>query len=181
MTLRAHRRRRIGVGLLAFGAAGLVLVIAAGVLVINLLSAVGDAATGFDRQRAEVIALLGPASAALTHAATSATNASGSLTETSAAADQAAQPTTRLAGSFDGLASLATFEILGARPFGTVSGQFTAVAGDARALSADLSSAAARMRTNVTDSEAVAADLRSLADRLDRLTVSLGDASVTPR
>ena len=53
MTLRAHRRRRIGVGLLAFGAAGLVLVIAAGVLVINLLSAVGDvqlASTGSARR-----------------------------------------------------------------------------------------------------------------------------------
>jgi hypothetical protein len=163
----------------AFGASGLVLVFAAGALVLGSLAAVGDAASGFERQRAEAVAMLRPASEALDHAARSASNASASLSETSAAADQAAALTTRLAAAFDGLASLSSFEILSSRPFGQVAGQFSAVAGDARTLSIDLSSAAARMRTNVTDSEAVATDLRSLADQLDRLRASLGDTEVT--
>ncbi len=179
-TSRAERRRRLGVGLVAFGATGIALVLAAAVLVLGSLSAVDDAATGFERQRAEIVAMLGPASQDLSDAATSATNASGSLTETSAAADRAAVLTTRLAESFDGLASLGSFEVLGARPFGQLSGQFTAVASDARSLSADLTAAAARMRTNVTDSDAVAADLRSLAEQLDRLETSLGGAATSP-
>ena len=179
MSRRSNRRRRLGIGLVAFGASGLVLVLGAGALVLGSLAAIGDAATGFERQRTEAVAMLGPASQALDHAATSATNASASLTETSAAADQAATLTTRLANAFDGLASLGSFEVLGSRPFGQVAGQFTTVAGDARALSIDLTSAAARMRANVADSEAVATDLRSLADQLDRLRASLGDTTAS--
>jgi hypothetical protein len=174
---RTNRRRRLGVGLLLFGATGLVLVVAAGALVLNSLAAIGDAATGVERQRVEAVSMLGPASDALRHAATSATNASSSLTETSAAADQAAQLTTRLADSFDGLAALGSFDILGNHPFGQLSSQFSGVASDARTLSTDLTSAAARMRTNVADSAAVATDLQALADQLDHLRASLGDGT----
>ncbi|MEA2674124.1 MAG: hypothetical protein QOI92_1316 [Chloroflexota bacterium] len=174
-----HRanRRRLGVGLVVFGATGLLLVIAGAALVLSALGSLGDAASGFERQRTQAVAMLGPASAALSHAATSATNASASLTETSAAADQAAQLTTRLANSFDGLAALGSFDILGSHPFGQVSSQFAGVASDARTLSTNLSSAAARMRTNVADSAAVATDLQSLAGQLDQLRASLDESA----
>jgi hypothetical protein len=176
-TRRARRRRRFGAALLAFGITGLALVAAAGALVLGSLSAVNDAATGFEKQRLEIVSMLGPASSALSHAATSASNAGASLTETAAAANQAAQLTTRLAESFEGLAALGTFEILGARPFGQVSGQFAEVAIQARALSTDLTAAAAAMTTNIADSAAVAADLRLLAAQLDALEASLAPPS----
>ena len=176
-TRRASRRRRLGAALLAFGAVGLALVVAAGALVLGSLSAVNDAATGFERQRLEIVAMLGPASSALSNAATSASNAGTSLSETSAAASQAAQLTTRLAESFEGLASLGSFEIFGARPFGQLSGQFAAVGIEARALSADLATTAQLMTQNIADSQAVAADLRALAAQLDRLEASLGTSS----
>ena len=165
---------------MAFGVAGLVLVVAAGVLVLGSLAAVGDAATGFERQRAEIVAMLEPASAALDDAATSAENAGASLTETSEAATRAADLTTRLATSFDGLASLGSFNILGARPFAEVASQFTDVAAQSRALSADLTAASAAMNTNIADSQAVAADLRALADQLDRLEESLSTTGTDP-
>jgi hypothetical protein len=44
---------------------------------------------------------------------------------------------------------------------------------DARALSTDLTSTAAALRTNVADTAAVASDLRTLATRLDELESSL--------
>jgi hypothetical protein len=182
-TRRARRRRRLGAGLLAFGVTGLALVAAAGALVLGSLSAVNDAATGFEKQRVEIVAMLGPAASALSHAATSASNAGASLTETSAAASQAAQLTTRLADSFEGLAALGSFEILGSRPFGGLSGQFTEVGVQARVLSTNLTTAAVAMNTNIADSQAVAADLRSLADQLERLRTSLatpGGASPAP-
>lgn len=172
-TRRAGRRRRLGAALLAFGGVGLALVVAAGALVLGSLSAVSDAATGFERQRVEIVAMLGPASSALSNAATSASNAGASLSETSTAASQAARLTTRLAESFEGLASLGSFEIFGTRPFGQLSGQFAAVGTEARALSLDLTTTADSMTQNVADSQAVAADLRALAVQLDRLKASL--------
>jgi hypothetical protein len=161
-------------GLVAFGVAGLVLIGAAGALVLASLRAVGDAASGFEEQRTEIVAMLGPASAALEGAAASAANAGTSLEETRDAANQASELMRRLAGSFDNLASLGTFEILGARPFASLSGQFAEVAAESRTLSTDLSDAATAMASNVSDSAAVAADLRALAAQLDTLATSLG-------
>ena len=81
---------------------------------------------------------------------------------------------TRLASSFESLASLGSFDVLGARPFAGISGQFAEVASQSRTLSTDLGDAAAAMEANITDSAAVAADLRVLAAQLEELEASLG-------
>ena len=171
------RRRRIAYGLLGFGLSGLVLLVAATFLVLGSLGAVHDAATGFERQRAELVALLGPASDALDGAATSVTNAGGSLASSADAAEQAATFTSRLAASFEGLAALGSFELFGSRPFAGLADEFTSVGVDARTLSADLLSTASALRVNVTDTASVAADLRTLATRLDALEASLGTST----
>lgn len=171
---RRLRRRRLGYGLLAFGAAGLALLVAAAALVVGSLAAVDDAASGFERQRAELLEMLGPAADALDSAASSATNAGVSLTSSAGAADQAAALTTQLAASFEGLAALSTFEILGARPFAGLGDEFGGVATTARTLSTDLDATAGALRTNVADTSAVAEDLRALATQLRELEASLG-------
>jgi hypothetical protein len=135
--------------------------------------------TGFENQRKELVAMLGPASDALSGAAQSASNASASLTETSQAARNAGELTTRLAVSFESLASLGSFTILGARPFAEVADQFAAVGVEARELSGDLNTTADSMSTNIADSQAVAADLLALSVQLDRLEASL-DETGTP-
>jgi hypothetical protein len=165
---------------MAFGLSGIALLVAALALVLGSLSVLDDAVSGFERQRAEVVAVLGPASSALTDAATSATNAGTSLTETSEAAARAASLSSSLAESFDGLAALGTFDILGLRPFGALSGQFTAVGEQARTLSTDLAEAAAALGANRADSQAVADDLRSLANQLARLESSLQPIAASP-
>ncbi len=161
-------------GLIAFGVSGLVLIGAAGALVLASLGAVDDAATSFEEQRAEILAMLAPASAALESAASTAANAGSSLNETRDAAAQASDLMTRLATSFESLAALGSFEVLGARPFAALSGQFADVADQSRTLSTDLAEAAAAMDTNISDSESVAADLRVLAAQLDELQASMG-------
>ncbi len=161
-------------GLVAFGVAGLVLIGAAGALVLASLGAVDDAATSFEEQRAEIVAMLAPASAALESAASTAANAGSSLNETRDAAAQASELMTRLATSFESLAALGSFDILGARPFAALSGQFADVADQSRTLSTDLAEAATAMDTNIADSESVAADLRVLAAQLDELQASMG-------
>jgi hypothetical protein len=169
-----RRRRRIAYGLLGFGLSGLVLILAAAVLVLGSLGAVDDVASGFERQRAELVAMVGPAADALDSAATSVTNAGASLTSSATAAEQAATFTTRLAGSFEGLAALGSFEVFGARPFAGLADEFARVGTDARALSGDLLATAGALRTNVVDTASVAADLRTLSTRLDALETSLG-------
>jgi len=173
VTPRARRRRRLGVGLAAFGTIGLALLAGAAVLVLGALRVLDDAASGFERQRTEVVALLEPAATALERAATSASNAGASLSATRDAAARAAGLTARLAESFESLAGLSSFEILGARPFGGIAGQFSAVGAEARLVSSDLATAAAAMGTNVTDSQAVATDLHALAARIETLRAGL--------
>ena len=172
MTL-ARRRRRLGTGLIAFGGTGIVLVIAAALLVLGSLGAVGDAATGFDRQRTEILSMLEPAAAALSDAGNSASHAGASLSEASDASRRAADLTERLATSFQGMAGLGALEIFGTRPFAAVASQFTDVAGQSVALSADLTSTADALATNVADSQSVAGDLQDLADRLRQLETTL--------
>ena len=162
-------RRRLGSALIGFGATGLVLLVTLAILVALSLDGLGRAATDLATQRAEAMAMLEPAAAALDEAATRAANAGASLTSAGAAARRAADLTSQLAGAFDGLAQLGSFEILGARPFGDLTGQFTGVAAEARALSTDLTTTGGALDANVADSTAVAADLRALADQLGRL------------
>jgi hypothetical protein len=172
-----RRRRRIAYGLLGFGLSGLVLLLAATALVLGSLRAVDDAASGFERQRAELVAMIGPAAEALDSAAASVTNAGASLNSSADAAEQAATFTTRLAGSFEGLAALGSFEVFGARPFAGLADEFARVGTDARALSGDLLTTAGALRTNVADTTSVAADLRTLSTRLEALEASLGASS----
>lgn len=140
---------------------------------LGSLNAVGAAVTDFEAQRDEIVDMLGPASDALAGAASSASNAGASLTQTTAAARSAAGLTTRLAESFENLASLGSFAILGARPFESVAGQFASVAVEARQLSTDLTTTADAMATNITDSQAVAGQLELLATQLEELEASL--------
>ncbi len=176
MTARPARRarRRLGAALLSFGLAGVVLLVSAAVLVLGSLNAIDQAATGFERQRTELLAMLRPASAALRNAAASASNAGASLATTSGAADRAGLLATNLADSFDGLANLGAFEVFGARPFAGLSAEFAAVGSDARILAGDLGTVAQSMRANATDAASVAADLSSLAAQLEALASSLG-------
>jgi hypothetical protein len=171
---QAAQRRRLGLGLIAFGAAGLVLIIAAGALVLASLGAVDDAATEFDVHRVEILAILSSSKAALESAASTAGNAGPSLAETRDAASQAAELMTRLATAFERLAALGSFEILGSKPFAAISSEFGDVADQSRTLSDDLAEAATSMDTNITDSEAVAADLAVVVEQLDALEASLG-------
>lgn len=178
-TSRARGRRRLGIGLLAFGVAGLFLVLATAAVVLASLGTVNDAASGFERQRAELVAMIDPASAALSDAAGGAEHVGGSLTQASDASRRAADLTDRLASSFESMAGLGSLEIFGTRPFAAAASQFSDVAIQSRALSADLRSTADALTTNLADSQAIAADLRTLATRLDQIEASMGSGAAS--
>lgn len=166
-------RRRLGTALIWFGAVGLALLVSLAIIVGLSLGGLSRAVTNLAGQRDEAIALLEPAAMALDEAASSAADAGSSLTSASAAARRGAALMTQLADAFDGLALLGSFDILGTRPFGALTGRFTGVATEARGLSVDLTSTAGALDANVIDSATVATDLRVLADQLGRLRASV--------
>jgi hypothetical protein len=176
----AWPRRRLGSALIGFGAAGLALLLTLAVLLGLSLDGLGRAATDLAQQRTQAIALLEPAAAALKEAAASAEHAGGSLNAAGGAARQAADLMNQLAGAFDGLAQLGSFDILGARPFGGLTGQFTGVAAQARDLSASLTTTAVSLDANVLDSTTVGADLRTLSDQLEKLRTSVSGTGAAP-
>lgn len=178
--MTAWPRRRLGSALLGFGAIGLALLIALAALVALSLDGLGRAATDLAKQRTEAVAMLEPAASALDEAATSAERAGASLNSAGGAARQAADLMNQFAGAFDGLAQLGAFEVLGARPFGALTGEFSGVAAQARELSGSLTTTAVALDANVSDSATVAKDLRTLADQLARLRDSVDHTSSAP-
>jgi hypothetical protein len=166
-------RRRAGRGLLAFGVAGIVLLLLAGWLLLGSLGAVADATADLDAQRVRLAELLPPAEQALEGAADSAANAGTSLQTSGQSARDASDLVSRLALAMDGMSSAAQIEVLGVKPFGTLSDDLGRVASESRTLAADLILTASSLDKNVLDSQAAASDLRALASEVRVLHTEL--------
>jgi hypothetical protein len=171
--------RRIGAGLIAFGVVGLALIALVVALVLGPLGSLGDAAGGFDRQRAQLLELLEPATQTLDHAGTSAANAGVSLGQAAVAARDAAGLTLQLADAADKLAQLGSVDVLGTRPFSDAAGSFAELATRSRTLSTNLMTTADSVTSNVSDTAGAASDLHTLARQLDGLRSSLGPTGGT--
>ncbi|HEV2006778.1 MAG TPA: hypothetical protein VGQ85_09215 [Candidatus Limnocylindrales bacterium] len=167
-------RRRLGRGLVAFGAIGLALLLATAVLAVVTLGSIGDAATGLERQRTELVRMLEPAATSIRDAASSATHAGTSLTSSAKAAQDGASLTTQLAASMEQLNSLSNLDILGQRPFVAIGSSFGELAARSRTLSTSLATTADALGADIADTTAVGRDLNRLADQLDQLRASAG-------
>lgn len=167
-------RRRLGRGLVAFGGIGLALLLATAVLAMVTLGSIGDAATGLERQRTDLVRMLEPAATSIRDAATSATHAGTSLTASAKAAQDGASLTTQLATSMEQLNSLSNLDILGQRPFAGIGSSFGELAARSRTLSASLTTTADALGADIADTAAVGRDLNRLADQLDQLRSSAG-------
>jgi hypothetical protein len=167
-------RRRLGRGLVAFGGIGLALLLATAVLAVVTLGSIGDAATGLERQRTDLVRMLEPAATSIRDAATSATHAGSSLTASAKATQDGASLTTQLATSMEQLNSLSNLDILGQRPFAGIGSSFGELAARSRTLSASLTTTADALGSDIADTAAVGRDLNQLADQLDQLRSSAG-------
>jgi hypothetical protein len=172
--------RSAGRALLAFGSVGLVLLVAAAILAAVTLGSLAATAADLGRQRDQLAAMVGPASASLRSSATAARNASASLTQSATAARDGSALMTQLAGSLDQLATLADLSILGQRPFASAGASFQDTAARSRTLATNLATTATAIDTNVADSSRVATDLEALAGQLDALQADLARAPGAP-
>jgi hypothetical protein len=158
--------RRTGSVLVAFGAAGLVLLVTCLVAVLVSLMPIVNGAAQLEQQRAAAVGLIAPAADALESTAASAERAGTSLGLSASAARNGASVTSQLA---DALAGLAAF-----------SSAFGDTADRSRALSKDLAKTADALAQNESDSATAAANLHVLADRVRHLGEQLGSAAAPP-
>lgn len=174
----ARRRRAEGVALLAFGLAGLVLVVLGLAALANLRPV--DGSLSFDPSRpdpaTELRQTLAASEAALRDAATSSRSAGVGLVEAAEAAGAAGTLTTDLSATMRGLAEALRLTILGAQPFGVIAPAFDVVADRAAALATDLERVRVSVQTGADDLDALAVRLSELGERVGSLRGSVDAA-----
>ncbi|HEX8025970.1 MAG TPA: hypothetical protein VF484_07185 [Candidatus Limnocylindrales bacterium] len=172
--------RSAGQALLAFGAVGLVLLLAAAILAVATLGSLSATTADLARGRDQLMAMIAPASASLRSSAAAARNASTSLTQSATAARDGSALMTQLAGSLDQMATLSDLSILGQQPFASAGASFRDTAAKSRTLSTSLETTATSIDTNVRDTAQVSTSLDALASQLDALQADLSTAPATP-
>jgi hypothetical protein len=169
--------RRLAVGLIAYGIAGLVVAALAASGTVWLAVRVGDLT---DRAAAQVtsnVATLDRTSTALTDAGASATSFAATMDETPPAVRQAAQAIGDLRGNLRSIEDqFGRIDILGRRPLGDVASQFGQMATDLDGLDTRLALIATDLDANRAALRTNAASLGALGQRLTGVAADLRSA-----
>jgi hypothetical protein len=159
-------RRRAGNALLAYGVAGLaVLVIfgvAIGVAATRLQSVLGTFATERDR----LVVLLDDTSLALDAAGQAIDHAGSSLANTGSALGDAGVLAQTVSAGARNLVNVTNFSILGQQPFIAFAGSLNSVADDTDRLAASLGSSSASVAGSATDLSALGFRIRAIRDEI---------------
>ena len=174
LEMMKRRRRAIGVGLTAYGLAG----IAAGVLVVAATVAVGlgmqPALESVDRQRDAVVASLESGAASLEKTAGLVNESAGVVQSASEIASEAANVTRGLAETFSRLAAtFGSFEILGNQPFGPLASDATQLAEQMRGIANDLDALGVQLGSISRSLPPLAEDLAATSTELATLAAEL--------
>jgi hypothetical protein len=153
-------RRRLGLALMAWGAAGL-LILALALGVVNGALG-GGGALGLEGQRTGIVRLIDASTDALADAEAAARNADGSLVSAALAASSAGGFMTELSATMTQLAASLRIDIFGSQPFAQAADDFERVAGSAASVAADLQTAATAVRLGGEDLAALADELASM-------------------
>lgn len=187
-TVRPLRRRFLGLLLIVYGFAGLLLVAGGAVLVVNSVARLDGLTQTLQTQRDVLVRSLGTTSTFLRDARTGIGNVQASLTATVDSARQTATLTHSLATAMGDLATASTISIFGAQPFAALGGTFSAVAGQASSMSTSLETTAQSLVVNATDLShvttdltAIQADVDELQRQLSAVTIGTADISGTSR
>jgi methyl-accepting chemotaxis protein len=165
-------RRRAGIVLTAYGAAGLVLL---GIAMAFVLGAFDDGRgpLGLEAQRGGLLELLDSSRLVLADAEAAARDADDGLSSTSDAARDASRFTADLSLTLRSLAASLRLSILGSQPFAGPADDFDRVAGQAAGVAADLDQAAASIALASEDMGSLASDLGAMRARIDGVKANL--------
>lgn len=168
----------IGLGLILYGLAGLILAGAGGMLVSASFRGVDRIADTIVAQRNVLVLSLDTTATFIGNAASGTTAVDDVLGDAVEATREAATMTGSLATAADTVAQAATFQILGQQPFAGVASSFTQVAADARALATSLQGAAETIGSTTEDIEKLRTDLRTVADQVRQFSRGLSGTVV---
>jgi hypothetical protein len=172
--LSRRDRRRLGDGLVLYGALGLLLLLLTAVLVAGSLGAIIDLGATIDRQRGALIASLDATSATLAEVDRATGNITDNVRSGAAAARDAAALTNDLASAMDELQAASGVSFLGNRPFASVGDRFAEVGTRARAVSTSLGTLATSMDGDIDAIGSARASLTAARNEVANLRGLLG-------
>jgi hypothetical protein len=165
-------RRRAGMALTAYGAAGLVLLGFALAFVLGSFDE-GRGPLGLEAQRRGLLELLDSSNLALSDASAAAGDADDGMSSTAAAARDASLFTADLGATLRNLATSLRLSILGTQPFAGPADDFDRVAAQAAVVAADLDKAAASIALGAEDMGSLASDLAAMRARIGGVRANL--------
>ena len=171
-------RRWVGLGLILYGLAGLVLAAGGAVLVSSSFRGVDRLADTIVAQRNTLALSLETTAAFVANAATSVTAVDDVLADSVEATRGAATMARSLATAADEVAVAATFQIFGQQPLATVATSFTRVGADARVLADQLDAAGATLGGTTTETDRLRADLVRVSEQIRTFNRGLTESAV---
>ena len=167
------RRRTAGWALIAYGIAGILL------LVAGAISGM-DAAARIERTAAVAGGTLAAAARATKAAAESFTSIDSSLADAQASADTAAELSRDASTTLDSLSAAMGISIFGSQPLAPLAVEFSTSADQADQLAATLESVSGSMSETRTNVAAIGVELDGLSDQLETLEGSTAAGESTP-
>jgi prophage DNA circulation protein len=173
LVLTVGRRRYIGLALVAYGLAGLLLLAVAGAVIGGTNQQLSVVGATVGEQRDALVGTLRATSLAMRNASSGVGNVGQSLTAAHASADHAAGLARSLGTTLHGLSAAMGVQIFGTQPLAALASGFDNAAGQSDELAADLDNVGSALTQNTTDLETSRKDLAALSDRVDLLAVSV--------
>jgi hypothetical protein len=173
VALTGRRRRYLGLGLAAYGLAGLALLAVAGAVIGGTIQELSVAGTTVGEQRDALVATLRATSLTMRNASSGVGNVGQSLTAAHASADHAAGLARSMGNTMRGLSGAMNVQIFGTQPLAGLTSGFDSAAGQSDELAGDLDALGSALTQNTTDLETSRQDLAALSERVDLLVASV--------
>jgi hypothetical protein len=177
---RPFWRRLFGILLIAYGMAGLGLVVGGGVLVASSVATLDGLGQTIDNQRLVLVRSLDATATFLGDARVGMGNVQTSLATTVDSARKTAQLTRNLAAAMDQLSVASTVSIFGSQPFGAITATFTEVSRQATEMGTSLDATADALVRNGGDLEVIRGDLSRIQGEINVLRAELSGAATAP-
>jgi hypothetical protein len=169
IALTVRRRRYLGLGLLAYGLAGLLLLAIAGAVIGGTIQQLSVAGATVGEQRGALLDTLRATSLTMRNASSGVGNVGESLTAAHTSADHAAGLARSMGNTLHGLSAAMNVQIFGTQPLAGLASGFDDAASQSQELASDLDAVGTALARNTTDLETSRKDLAALSERVDLL------------
>jgi hypothetical protein len=173
LALNVRRRRYVGLGLLAYGLAGLLLLAVAGAVIGGTIQQLSVAGGTVGEQRDALLDTLRATSVTMRNASSGVGNVGESLTAAHTSAVHAGVLARSMGNTLRGLSAAMNVQIFGTQPLAGLTSGFDNAAGQSEELATDLDAVGTALAQNTTDLETSRKDLAALSERVDLLVSAI--------